>query len=199
MKKLLTWLSFACLLGLSGCGGGVEVSAVVDSSPPAPMATAGYLRFPTISGLEYFNSLTGAEVNLTTSTGGYIGYTDGDLVTFTLGDIILFTMPGYLTLPISSLYDANLYTSSVLHSNTAVENLMAFLMTIDDDGDYTNGIQISYPVRVAALGLRINFNQSAYDFRADPAVQYATAVLSANTHYGQRTLPSPTDAILALQ
>jgi len=76
---------------------------------------------------------------------------------------------------------------------------MAFLMAIDDDGNYTNGIQIAYPVRVAALGLRVNFNQSAYDFRADPAVQYATAVLSGNTLYGARLLVSPSEAVLALQ
>ena len=76
---------------------------------------------------------------------------------------------------------------------------MAFLMIIDDDGNYANGIQIASPVRVAAIGLRVNFNQSAYDFRADPAVQYATAVLSANTLYGQRLLPLPFEAVLALQ
>ncbi|MFC6518926.1 hypothetical protein ACFQAT_03175 [Undibacterium arcticum] len=176
---------------------------VVDTGPvPVPVAvqpTYEYLRHPTISGLEYFNSVTGSESHLTTAAGGYVGYTGGDIVTFWLGDIVLFTMPGDLAQPFSSLYDASLYTTSTLHSSTAVENLMAFLMTIDDDGNYTNGIQIAYPVRVAALGLRVNFNQSAYDFRADPAVQYAAAVLSGNTLYGARPLPSPSEAVLALQ
>ena len=119
-------------------------------------------------------------------------------MTFVLGDVVLFTMPGDLAQPFSSLYDASLYSTSELRSATAVENLMAFLMAIDDDGNYTNGIQIAYPVRVAALGLTVNFNQSAYDFRTDPAVQYATAVLSGNTLYGARPLALPSDAVLAL-
>lgn len=180
-------------------GGQADVYAPVDSGPVALLPLDEFLRHPTISGLEYFNSATGSESHTTTAAGGYVGYADGDIVTFVLGDIVLFTMPGDLAQPFSSLYDASLYSISTLHSNTAVENLMAFLMAIDDDGNYTNGIQIAGPVQVAAFGLRVNFNQSAYDFRTDPAVQYATAVLSANTLYGVRSLPSPSEAVLALQ
>ena len=39
--------------------------------------------------------------------------------------------------------------NSVLHSNTAVENLLVFLMAVDDDGDYGNGIQTAPTVRLA--------------------------------------------------
>ena len=197
--KLLFAISTLLCLGLTGCGGGVAGYAVVDTGPVVLQPTYEYLTHPTISGLEYFNNATGSESHLTTAAGRYTGYTGGDTVTFVLGDIVLFTMPGELAQPFSSLYDASLYSTSALQSATAVENLMAFLMAIDDDGNYTNGIQIAYPVRVAALGLRVNFNQSAYDFRADPAVQYATAVLSGNTLYGARLLVSPSEAVLALQ
>jgi hypothetical protein len=198
VKKLFALLLLTSLL-LTGCGGEVGGYAVVDTGPAVLPPTYEYLSHPTISGLEYFNSVTGSESHLTTAAGGYVGYPGGDIVTFVLGDIVLFTIPGDLAQPFSSLYDASLYSTSTLHSNTAVENLMAFLMAIDDDGNYANGIQIAAPVRVAALGLRVNFNQPAYDFRADPAVQYATAVLSANTLYGARPLPSPFEAVLALQ
>jgi hypothetical protein len=198
MRKIFAILLATSFL-LTACGGGGSVYAVVDTGPAVLQPSYEYLRHPTISGLEYFNSVTGSESHLTTAAGSYAGYTGGDIVTFVLGDIVLFTMPGDLAQPYSSLYDASVYSTSTLLSNTAVENLMAFLMAVDDDGDYTNGIQIAYPVRVAALGLKVNFNQSAYDFRTDPAVQYATAVLSGNTLYGARTLPSPSDAVLALQ
>jgi hypothetical protein len=198
MKKLFAMLLLTTLL-LTGCGGQAGGYVAVDSGPVVLLPIDEFLRHPTISGLEYFNSATGSESHLTTAAGGYVGYADGDIVTFVLGDIVLFTMPGDLARPFSSLYDASLYSTSTLHSNTAVENLMAFLMAIDDDGNYTNGIQIAGPVQVSAFGLRVNFNQSAYDFRTDPAVQYATAVLSANTLYGVRTLPSPSEAVLALQ
>jgi hypothetical protein len=207
MKAIATILIAA--LSLAGCGGGGVEGAVVVADPTLVIATPVVatpaiavaplnetLRHPTISGLEFVNSATGVS-SLTSASGDYFGYS-GDLVTFTLGDIVLFTMPGDLVQPVSSLYDASLYSTSVLYSSTAVENLMAFLMAIDDDGNYNNGIQIAGPVRSAARGLSINFNQTAIDFRLDPAVQYATAVLSANTLFGQRVLPSPADALVAL-
>ena len=201
MNKSLTLIALAATALLAGCGGGGAADAYVDV-PPGPVAVqpvSGYLTRPTISGLEYYNNLGDTSSALTTAAGGYVAYSGGDTVTFTLGDIVLFTLPGDPAQPLTSLYDASSYSSSVLLSNTAVENLMAFLMAIDDDGNYTNGIQIAGPVRTAAHGLRVNFNQSAYDFRADPAVQYATSVLSGNTLFGERSLPSPSDAALALQ
>lgn len=202
MRNLISMSALACIC-LTGCGGGVDVYAVAEIDPePATVSvepTYEYLRHPTISGLEYFNSVTGTKSHLTTAAGGYVGYTGGDIVTFVVGDIVLFTMPGYLAEPYSSLYEASWYSTSILYSATAVENLMAFLMTIDDDGDYTNGIQIAHPVRVAAHGLRVNFNQSAIYFRTDPNVQYAAAVLSGNTLYGARPLPSSSEAVLALE
>lgn len=200
MKKLFALLPLACFF-LSGCGGAVVEVAADSNRPviPAPQARYEYLQHPTISGLEYFNSVTGFESHMTTAAGRYVSYTGNNIVTFVLGDIVLFAMPGDLSQPYSSLYDASRYAISTLYSATAVENLMAFLMAIDDDGNYVNGIQIAYPVSVAARGLKVNFNQSAYNFRTDPSVQYATSILSGNTLYGTRTLPSPSEAILALQ
>ncbi len=199
MKALFSALMLACL-SLTACGGGdvyVEVAATPDPFPIRQ--TYEYLTHPTISGLEYLNSATGSETHLTTAAGGYAGYTGNDSVAFVLGGILLFTMPGELPRPFSSLYDANHYSNASLYSDTAVENLMAFLMAVDDDGDYTNGIQISSYVRVAARGLHVNFNQSAFGFRNDSTTQYATAVLSGNTLYGQRRLPSVSQVQFALQ
>ncbi len=198
MKKLFILLPLACLY-LSGCGGAFVELDVVDQHPFAPQERIEYLTHPTISGLEYFNSTTGSDLHFTTAAGRYVGYTENDVVTFVLGNIVLFKMPGNLAQPYSSLYDASRYSISTLDNATAVENLMAFLMVIDDDGNYINGIQIAYPVRVAARSLRVDFNQSAYNFRNDPAVQYAVSVLSGNTLYGTRYLPLPSEVIRALQ
>ncbi|MES2050176.1 MAG: hypothetical protein V4447_17390 [Pseudomonadota bacterium] len=198
MKKIFALLALACL-SLSGCGGAYIELEVVDHHPFVPEERIEYLTHPTISGLEYFNSTTGSDLHFTTAAGRYVGYTGNDVVTFVLGNIVLFKMPGNLAQPYSSLYDASRYSISTLDNATSVENLMAFLMVIDDDGNYVNGIQIAYPVRVAARSLRVDFNQSAYNFRNDPAVQYATSVLSGNTLYGTRFLPSSAEAIHALQ
>lgn len=198
MKKYFAFLPLVAVF-LAGCGGAIVDVEVVDQRPQVPQERIEYLTHPTISGLEYFNTTTGSDLHFTTAGGRYVGYTGNDVVTFVLGNIVLFKMPGNLAQAYSSLYDASRYSISTLYDNTAVENLMAFLMAIDDDGNYTNGIQIAYPVRVAALSLRVNFNQSAYDFRTDPSVLYATSILSSNTLYGTRYLPSSADAIRALQ
>lgn len=198
MNKLFALLPLSALV-LSACGGAVVDVDVVDQRPIAPQQRVEYLTHPSISGLEYFNTTTGSDLHFTTAAGRYTGYTGNDVVSFFLGNILLFTMPGNLPAAYSSLYEASRYTISSLHSSTAVENLMAFLMAIDDDGNYLNGIQIAYPVRVAARALRVDFNQSAYSFRSDPSVQYATAVLSGNTLYGARYLPSPAEVVDALQ
>lgn len=198
MNKIFAPLALACVC-LSGCGGAYIELEVVDHQPFVPEERIEYLTHPTISGLEYFNSTTGSDLHFTTAAGRYVGYTGNDVVTFVLGNIVLFKMPGNLAQSYSSLYDASRYSISTLYNATAVENLMAFLMAIDDDGDYVNGIQIAYPVRVAARSLRVDFNQSAYNFRNDPEVQYATSVLSGNTLFGTRFLPSSSEAIRALQ
>jgi hypothetical protein len=109
-------------------------------------------------------------------------------VTAVLGDIFLFIVPGDLLHPFSSLYEADRYSASTLFTNTPGKNSIyeadrysastlftntpgknsiAFLMAVDDGGDYSNGIPIAAPMRSAARGLRVNLNQSAYDFRAD--------------------------------
>lgn len=200
MSKLFTMLPLSGILLLAGCGGGSVAYVGADVPPPVLVqARYEYLRHPTISGLEYINSINPSESHLTTAAGGYVGYTGGDTVTFVLGDIVLFTMPGDPPVHYTSLYDGSDYQTSVLHSDTAVENLMAFLMAIDDDGNYGNGIQIAAPIRVAARGMRVNFNQSAYAFYTDPAVQFAVSVLSSNTLYGARLLPTPADAVIALR
>lgn len=90
-----------------------------------------YLHQLPVFDLEYFNSVTGSASHLTTAADGYIGYTCSDIVACVLDDMELFTMQGDLARPFSSLYDTSLYSTSTLHSNTAVENLMAFFMAID--------------------------------------------------------------------
>lgn len=108
MNKFIAILTLSTTAALTGCGGGsVGGYAAVIDDPRAPVPQVIYenLRYPTISGLEFVNSLRPAESYLTDARGTYIGYAGDDTVTFVLGDIVLFTMPGYLASPYSSLYD----------------------------------------------------------------------------------------------
>ena len=88
---------------------------------------------------------------------------------------------------------------SGISNDISVQNLMAFLMAIDDDGDVTNGIQITDSVRTAAAGMTVDFNQTSSAFYADSRVQYVLSVLSGNTARGSRGLPSAALAIAALK
>lgn len=200
MNRLLVTLLLGAAVLLTGCGGGGDyASSTVGPQVPSPQPIYENLRYPTISGLEFFNSIDPTLSHLTDARGTYFGYAGSDTVTFMLGDIVLFSMPGYIASPYQSLYDGADFSDSILRSDTAVENLMAFLMVVDDDGDYRNGVQIASTVRAAARGLHINFNQSATAFYSDPQVQYAVSVLSGNTLFGTRSLPSPAQAQLALR
>lgn len=201
----LARMATACLAAtmlLGGCGGGVVDVAFVFGDPwPGFFSRPLYERLqrPVIAGLQFVNSARPDDRDLTGADGSYFGYGGGDVVTFLLGDLVLFAVPGDLPRAFTSLYEAARYTVSPLTSDTAVENLAAFLITLDDDGNAGNGIQIPARVRAAANGIRLNLNQTSAAFYADPAVQNAVAVLSANTAAGQRPLPSRSAALSILQ
>ena len=115
----MAYLVSVLLAGCS-CGGG---EAVIFDPPPQPFCPWAKNCVPTIYGLEYSNSVTGRDLHLTTAAGRYVGYTASAIVTFVLGDIALFTVVGDLPHPLSSVYEADRYLASTLHT---VENLMAF-------------------------------------------------------------------------
>ncbi|SNS96905.1 hypothetical protein SAMN06265795_110117 [Noviherbaspirillum humi] len=186
---------------LAGCGGGVVDVAFVFGDPWPVFSRPLYERLqrPVIAGLQFVNSARPDDRDLTGADGTYFGYGGGDVVTFLVGDLVLFALPGDLPRDFTSLYEAARYQVSPLTSDTAAENLAAFLITLDDDGNAGNGIQIPARVRSAANGIRINFNQTSAAFYADPAVQFAVSVLSANTAAGQRALPPRATAVAILQ
>lgn len=90
-----------------------------------------------------------------TDENGNYDYEEGEIVTFYVGDIMLGSAlaTGELSpIDIASTPDATIYTPEV-------QNIAAFLQTLDSDGDPSNGILIEQEILNAISLTSINFTQ----------------------------------------
>ncbi len=93
-----------------------------------------------------------------TDTKGKFKYAPGEKVKFFIGGIILGEVSGKAILtPIDLVPGATGDTPAVI-------NICALLMTLDDDDDPENGIEIGETVRITAKGKSLNFTLSTDDF-----------------------------------
>lgn len=171
----------------------------LTSTPPISIPRA--ILKPKIVGIGYLSDVAGSQPGLTDSAGNFpVNFGGVGNITFTVGGITMYKIAAQdaLYYSLKDLYQLDIFSNSGIQSSVAVQNLMAFLMVIDDDGDYGNGIQITDKVSKAAAGLTINFNQTSAAFYADPAVLSAASVLSGNTTKGTRALPTPSMVFFAL-
>jgi hypothetical protein len=183
------------------------VKMPITTMPPivAPISTQPTIAYrsvkkPVISGLGYLSNASGSIPWHTDDKGQFPVIVSGkNQMTFSVGGITLFRMSenDAMAFTLATLYQLEFFLNSGISTDIEVQNLMAFLMVIDDDGDYTNGIQITSKVREVAAGLSINFSQSSAAFYSDVSVLSAAALLSSNTTAGKRTLPSVASAITA--
>ncbi len=162
MVFVLSLLLTAC--GSDGGGGGVLQGVFLDSE---------------VDGLTF---ICGSQSG-TTDANGTFSYEQGGSCTFKVGDIVLGTANAQAVMtPIS------LVPGSVDETNPTVTNIVRFLMTIDDDNDPTNGIQITASVDTAAIGQSLDF--TLIDFDTDSDLLDAIALLTAVTTWGPSTLVS---------
>gem|GEM_PF-170053 len=138
---------------LASCGNSNSSSAPAGSggntTPPPPSELNGYFIDGPIGGAHY--SIQGKNSILLTSGNGEFKYFSGDIVKFAIGGINL----GQATA-------AEFITPRQIQANEqAAINLSRFLLTLDEDKNADNGIQISATVRDAAASLTIP--ASAFD------------------------------------
>jgi hypothetical protein len=144
-------LAAALLLALAPAGCAVGVGGGGNASA----SHRGTFVDSTVEGLE-FNA--GGLVG-TTDADGTFAYDPNTPVTFFVGDVIVGTGDGAVVMtPVS------LVAGATNETNSTVTNITRFLMTIDDDRDPSNGIQISDAVRAAARGLTVDFTKPASTF-----------------------------------
>ena len=136
-------LAFILLLGLYNCGGGSSSSSTDSSS-----TVKGLFSDSPVTGLEY---KTGTVSGITEN--GFFECKKGDNVTFYLGNVTFGTTECKSIVTPVDLSD----------NQTAIENMLIFLQSLDNDSDPDNGITITKDVRQKAENWSLDF--SSKDFK----------------------------------
>lgn len=168
---LATMLLTACGGGSSGGSNDETLTGVFVDSP--------------VEGLRWVSGgLAG-----TTDVAGTFQYKSGATVKFYVGDILIGETTGSsVIIPVDLVADAQDIT------NPTVTNIIRFLMTLDNDGNPSNGIEINETSANLALGKTIDFAQSTSDFAASGDVQVLVSTITSATSAGARSLTSVSDA-----
>jgi hypothetical protein len=127
---------------LASCGGGNVVVGRGDLDPES--LTGRFIDSP-VSGLAY-NAGDRSKSKITSQSGEF-NYLSGETLTFNLGSLILGSAPGSEVITLRVLAAGSL--SGDL-PNTAI-NIGRLLLTLDEDADPSNGIQISQTTRDFAV------------------------------------------------
>ena len=125
-----------------------------------------------------------------TDSEGRFSYRAGDNVSFYVGDVFLGDAPATPVMTPISLVDG-----AVDHSHPKVQNIVRFLMSIDDDGDAGNGILITEETFDMLMELEIDFAAGDFDSR----MNLILGDLIEGTTTVSPTLPTVDEANLHLQ
>ncbi len=175
-----------CLAGLGACnsGGGAPSSPAPQGASPS---LSGQFIDAPVSGLSY---VAGSDSTLQlTDALGFFFYRAGERVLFSLGGIELGSAPGAPVITPLNAVDGNA---------RAALNMTRFLLTLDEDGNPANGLQLTGGVRSAAT----QHTQAVSAFDVEPSTFASTAVADFARHGngdGERRLRSESDAIAEQQ
>jgi para-nitrobenzyl esterase len=192
------WYQRLGLVGLTAILAGILALIVGCGSTSDSTRTGVFIDGP-VEGLTYqCPSFSGK-----TDANGQFRYQAGEQVTFYVGGtngLLLGSADGAATMSpltiVSGATDVN---------HPTVTNLARFIQTLDADGDYSNGIQITEDIanRVAAYvqaNGAVRFNQTTEAFEGDPKMTGLLAALNAAQAFqnmdaaGDRVLRSAADA-----
>jgi hypothetical protein len=152
-------LSLSLLIGCGGGGGG--------GSSSNPTTATGYFIDSPVQGLTY---VSGGQSG-TTDADGKFTYEVGKTVKFSIGAISLGEVSAKAKMtPVDMVANADA-------SNTTVLKITRFLMTLDSDGDATNGITISDATKTSAQSA----SQIDFSTATDSTLTTAIASLTTNT------------------
>lgn len=173
MHKLTLAATIAAALALTGCHS--EDEQTTESSPT--IAT-GVFKDSNVSGLNFISG----DQSGTTGTNGSFSYEVGNTVTFSIGSVTLGTaIGGSVVTPIDLITNGSI-------DSPQVENIIRFLLLLDSDLDWTNGIQISSAVR----SLANNWPQVDFNNTDLPAELASIASQVASVHPGASLPDGPT-------
>ena len=155
-KLVLLFLSVT----LAACGGG---------GGGAPSASQGKFIDAAVEGITY---TSGTLTGLTDAQGNF-SYQAGQPVTFSIGGITLGTVSGS-----AIITPIQLVTGATNQFDSTVTNIVQFLLTIDDDGIASNGIQITPAMQTAAASFSLDFTSTTFDSDASSALSAITTAAS---------------------
>lgn len=163
MKNILqTPLLVAMAAGalLTACGG--------SSSPAEPAAVTGVFLDAAVQGMDY---IAGTATKAATNAKGEFTCKSGETVTFGVGGINLGSAPcGAVITPLTLAGGSDIKADAVM-------NRLLTLQSLDEDGDPSNGINLTAEVKTALGSGKLDFNMSAANFNA--ALATALAALPA--------------------
>lgn len=130
---LFSVLSLFALVGVSSCGGGGGGSST-------PSIATGVFKDANVIGMNY---VSGAQTGIT-GAGGSFTYEVGNNVTFSVGGVTVGTSAGKsVVTPIDLVANGS-------SSSTEVQNIVRFLLMLDDNGIPEDDINISAAVQAIA-------------------------------------------------
>lgn len=164
--KIYFFLMLMATLALGGCGGN-SVTATSE----------GQFIDAAVEGIAY---TSGGQTGFTDANGRFT-YENGQSVTFSIGDIVIGSASGK-----AIVTPVDLVAGAVDETNAEVTNIVQFLITIDDDNDLSNGIQVTQVIHDAAAGKSADF--TATDFDTDSNVSSVVDALTTVSTIGSRVL-----------
>ena len=181
MRVILSF--FIVLLFVVGCGGGGGNETSGDRQPTVQTAT-GQFKDANVAGLSY---VSGGQSGVTDSEGRFT-YEVGETVMFSVGGVTLGETEGKSVVTPVDLVERG---SS---SSEPVLNTVRFLMSLDKDSDFSNGINIPEEVRELAqqwtfiqiLSDSLDFEQQLERMRSDLQERFS--------RYGSYEIPGNTTA-----
>jgi len=161
------------LAGMSGC------SHVKTGERPAPSVSVlrGIFMDGPVGGLTYSTPT----IKNVTGNDGVFEYLPGETVTFSIGQLVLGATPGK---PVVTPVD--IVPGARGASDDRVVNICVVLQTLDEDGNFENGIQISEKVSfvVSQYSQSINLTKPARAFTFDGGFRNAMAELNDINAFG---------------
>jgi para-nitrobenzyl esterase len=173
MKK--SYFSYLCILLVSmlftACGG--------SGGSSSDETLTGVFIDSAVKGVRWVSG----DMAGTTDIAGSFQYKSGATVQFYVGDVLLGEATGN-----SVLIPVDLVASAQDITNPTVINIIRFLITLDNDNDPSNGIEINKASANLAMGETIDFAQSTSDFAASGIIQVLISTLTSATDAGARSL-----------
>ncbi len=175
-KIIVSFLAVLLSVVISGCEDETKGSEPEKNSVDT---STGVFKDNEVEGLYY---ITNSKSGITDGFGNF-KYKAGEVVGFYIGDIFLGEAIGDDIITPLDLVDG-----AVNVSNSTVTNITRFLITIDDDNDLSNGIQITENLRELCKNKSVDFDRSILDFENDGAIQVLISTLTSATSAGARSL-----------